>query len=508
MARQCPVQHLTLCQIGALVQVEIGNARSQRSTGLTIPPVSGAITERWAFLGTSRLTFPSAARRPGPRLGSQTQKRAAPVGMDRLELSRPRRGWSWYRVRRRLGWLAGLTIVGIVVWAALWSVERPRAGYDSLWYSMYTYQYAGTSVPESWDRSWDLVVEFADPALVQTLHREPSGAWFSGFDDPTRQRWIGIYRMRPIMPLLGAVAYPALGTNAPLVASAAAVDLVVLVAGLVLPSIAGWPMALLFLLLTAANPLVAQWLIFLTPDGLGIAFWFLTLALLARYVHDGHTRWLAGATGATLLLAFTRPSAVAIPLTMAICAIASMIAHSGPWRRFAAAAALTALPIVVYLAYAAALGLPSFADQLQDLPTDHFARPDIANPIQFLVQHDVGLARRLLVSLPGQPQVWLSLLGAALGFLLTRRWWTAPFVVALATVPLLVAVHPVSTEVARSLAPGWISLNVGLALLAATGVAHVRLRTLRWSGWRLARMRSRSARTCARAQRGSPPLGG
>jgi hypothetical protein len=389
-------------------------------------------------------------------------------------------GRSWSGLRGSIGRAAALIIVAVVIWAGLWSVERPRAGYDTLWYSMYTYQYGGASAPESWDRSWNLVVQYGPSFLIQELHREPNGAWFVGFDDPKRQRWIGIYRMRPVMPLLGAVAYPVLGTSAPLVASVAAVIVVVLVAALVIPAITGWLIAAIFLLLTVANPLVAKWLVYLTPDGLGLAFWLLTLALVARYVRNGGRWWLAGATGATLLLAFTRPSAILIPLTLAICAAASLIAGRGPWRRLAIVAAVTTVPILVFTAYAVVAGLPTFLDQLQDLPTHHFVDKDLTLRAlaSYFIKHDLALAVSLPLTLPGQPLVLLSLVGAGLGFFLTRQWWMAPFVAALLTVPLLVAVHPVSTEVARTLTPGWISLNLGLALLAATVIARIRARIL------------------------------
>ncbi len=369
--------------------------------------------------------------------------------------------------------VVALAVVGLALWAVLWSVVRPRAGYDTLWYAMYTYQDAGATVPESWDRSWNLVVEYADPSLVALLHRSPTGDWWGGWNDPMRQRWIGIYKMRPLMPLVGAVAYPVLGTSAPLAASAAAFILVLLAAGLVLAPLAGWLVTAVFLLLTAANPLIARWLIFLTTDGLGIALWFLALAFLARHANDGRQRWVAGATAAALLLAFTRPSAVALPVTLIICTSFSFLARRGPWRRFALAAALTTVPIVIFAIYAAALGLPSFLDQLQDVPTLHFSKPDIADPIGFLVARDMSVARSLVRSLPAQPQIWLGLLGAGIGFLLTRQWWTAPFLAAAVTVLLLLAAHPVLTEADRTLSPIWISLNLGLALLATAGVARM-----------------------------------
>ncbi|HLY35298.1 MAG TPA: hypothetical protein VKU35_01135 [Candidatus Limnocylindria bacterium] len=378
----------------------------------------------------------------------------------------------------RRGALTAILLVagGVALWAVLWTVERPHAGYDTLWYSMYAYQDAGAPVPESWQRSWDLVQREADPDLLALLRRAPSGAWWSGWDDPSRARWPGIYRERPLMPLIGALAVPILGTDAPLVPSVVAVVLLVLVAGLVLAPLAGWTVTAAFLLLTAANPFVARWLIYLTTDSLALALWFAVMALAARYAVDGRTRCAVGVTFAALALAFTRPSATAVPLAMAACAGLALLTGYPVWRRFAVTAGLTLLPVAIFVAYVAVAGLPSFADQLQDIPTVHFSRPDVANPLAAVLARDLSVGRILLRSLPGQPLVWLSLLGAVAGFLVARRWWTAPFMAAAATVPLLLAVHPVLTEADRTLAPIWLSLNLGLALLVSAAAARFRER--------------------------------
>jgi len=384
--------------------------------------------------------------------------------------STPGSGTHERRPEPALNWLtrgAALAVLGLVAWALMWSTIRPRAGYDTLWYSMYAYQYAGVSVHDSWDLSWQLVHEYADPRLLAILRRTPSGDWWGGWDQPARQRWIGIYRMRPVMPIVSAIGFPLLGREAPLLASAAAVMVVAVGAGLVLAPLTGWLAAALFLLLTLANALLSRWLIDLTTDGLGIALWFLALGCAARYVAAGDRRWLVGTCGVALLLTFTRQSAVILPVSLTICAVVALVAGAATWRRFAVGAIATTLPLLVFTAYTAIAGLPSFADLLQDVPTMHFSKPDVPNPIQFLLVRGAAIAPALIRSLPHQPIVWGSLLGAAGGFVVARQWWLAPFVVAIGTVPLLLAAHPILTEADRTLAPIWLSLNLGIALLAA-----------------------------------------
>jgi hypothetical protein len=379
--------------------------------------------------------------------------------------------------RTRPGRIVLLVLAGIALWLILWAIERPRARYDTLFYATFTYEDAGRPAIESRALAWDLTVRYATPEFPPTVAHDPTSAWFTGWDDPMRQRWIGIYAMRPVMPWLGAAAFPLLGIEAPVVATVAAVILVVLVTGLLLSPLAGALAAALFVFLTAANPWIAGWLTFLMPDGLGLAFWLMALAATALYVRDGRLVWL-GVTGiATLLLAFTRPSVVVIPIALAACAVVAVLGR-GPWRRFALATVVTALATGVFTLYAAVLHFPSFGDALQDLPTEHFVKPDVASPLRFLLDHDSGLLRQLPSALVDHPlvslAVVLTVVLAVVGFGVTRRWWIAPFVAALAAVPMLVAVHPVSTEIVRTVAPAWISVNLGLALLVVAARDRIR----------------------------------
>jgi hypothetical protein len=362
---------------------------------------------------------------------------------------------------------AVVALIGLAAWLVLWSSVRPRAGYDTLWYSMYTYQYAGASFHESLERSWDLVTTYADPRLVATLHRNADGDWWGGWNNPTRQRWVGIYKMRPVMPLVGAISFPILGTAAPVTASVLAVVTLTLVAWLALGPLVGWLGTAFFLLLSYANPLFSHWLINMTTDGLGIALFFGALACLARYAESGRGRWLASGMAFALVLAFTRQSGAVLPIVFAVCAAASLLARRGPARRFALAAVASAVPLILFAGYAAAAGLPSFADQLQDVPTLHFTKPDVPDPVGFLIGRNLALAARLIHTFRTQPVLWGTLTLALVGYAFVRTWWTAPFIVALGAVLLLQAAHPVLTEVDRTLSPSWLSLHLGVSLLAA-----------------------------------------
>lgn len=370
----------------------------------------------------------------------------------------------------------GVVLAGLLGWAALWATVRPRAVYDTLWYSMYAYQYAGESVAQSWDDSWRLVHEYGDVTIVSPLHRYPDGSWWAGWQDPTRARWIGLYRMRPVMPLVSSVAVPLLGVQAPLVASALAVVAVVSGAVLLLGTGIGVATVVLFAVGMLANPLLSPWLVTLTTDGLGIALILLTTVCLARYVAAGDRRWLIGSMVAAIVLAFTRQSGTILAPAMAVAALVAWLG-GGPWRRFAVASAAMLVPIALFAAYAAVAGLPSFSDMLQDVPTVHYSRPDIPNVIGYLLRKDLAVARAMLPTIPAQPWVWLPTLLAAAGFLLRWRWWQLAFVALAVTTPLLLAAHPVIPGAARTLAPAWVTVSLGLALLVSAAIDRVREHT-------------------------------
>ncbi len=376
---------------------------------------------------------------------------------------------------------AGVVLAGLLSWAALAATLRPRAVYDTLWYSMYAYQYAGESVAESWDDSWRLAQEYGDEALLARIHRYPDGSWWAGWQDPSRARWIGIYRMRPVMPLVSSAAVPLLGVRGPLVASVLAITGVVAGAALLVGTGLGAATIVLFAAGTLANPFLSGWLMTLTTDGLGIALVLLTTVCLARYVAGGDRRWLVGSAIVALALAFTRQSGTILAPAMALGALVAWLG-AGPWRRFATASAAMLAPIAAFAVYAAAAGLPSFGDMLQDVPTLHFARPDVPDVIGYLVGKDIGVARAILPTIPSQPWVWLPILLAAAGFVLRWRWWQLTFVVVAATTPLLLAAHPVLTEAARTLAPGWLTVALGLALLVEALVDRAQKRVGSASG--------------------------
>lgn len=368
-----------------------------------------------------------------------------------------------------------LIVLGIAAWAAIWSTTPvPRAAYDTLWYARFAHQYAGASRDEAIDRSWAVFERYGDPERVALVAERTNWPWPGEFD-PTRQRWYGLYQMRPVMPLVSALAVPWLGVNAPLFASALAVVSVVVITGTVLRPMTGTVAAAAFLGLTIVNPGVSGWLVHLTTDGLGLALWLAVLAFGARFIHDGRLIWLTAFVACAIVLAFTRQTASVLPLTFGLCMLVALAVRAPPWRRIGLLT-LAALPaIVLFSTFTTLAGLPSFSDMLQDYPTRHFGRPDVADPIGNIVRTNARHLPRMLRTLTSTPLLWIPTLLGLAGFALRPRWWAVPFLCALATVPLLQAVHPFITGASRTLAPMWLSLHLGMGLLVAAVLDRAQL---------------------------------
>lgn len=179
----------------------------------------------------------------------------------------------------RRTWMRGLSAtkravlllcLGLVAWAVLWSITSPRAGYDTLWYELFGLRYAGATEQQQVDGSWAVFAAHADPAVV-ARHAD---AWpWKGHEDASRQRWVGLYQMRPVFPILVAATHPLLGDAATLTPSVVAVVAFTLAVGLAAWTLLGPAGTALLLMLSFANPLFAGWLIHLTTDGLGVALW-------------------------------------------------------------------------------------------------------------------------------------------------------------------------------------------------------------------------------------------
>jgi len=379
-------------------------------------------------------------------------------------------------------WLfVAAALLGVVAWLVVWDTTRPRTSWDSLMYHRFALEYAGVPVEEQERVAESIFATYASPRDVEAVEaglREGGSVW-DALEVPARERWVDLYRSRPLYGLLVAAAYPFLGPDAPLLVSALAALLFTMSLALGAGRVVGFVAGFVAVLLSFANPLFARWLIFLQPDGLAIGLWTACLALSGLYVRFGQARWILMLFAAAVALSFTRPLGVFLPIVLGTCAVVALVARRPAWKRLALGTGATAIPTAIFTAYSYLLGLPTLNDVLQDLPSRHFLRPEVANPLGWTV----GVAARqiespLLPTLVGEPTLWVPLVLGVIGLVVVGHSWAiAPFVASIAIVPFSYLIHPQLSEAPRTMAPIWVSLHLGIALALVGLISRMRGRT-------------------------------
>lgn len=99
----------------------------------------------------------------------------------------------------------------------------------------------------------------------------------------------------------------------------------------------------------------------------------------------------------------------------------------------------------------------------------------MADPIAWTL--DVSrtqLVDTLWPTLIADPSLWGQVVLALVGFVLVGRSWAlSPFVAAIAVLPLAYLAHPQFSEAPRIMAPIWVSLSLGVALVFVWVVLRV-----------------------------------
>jgi hypothetical protein len=375
-------------------------------------------------------------------------------------------------------------VVGLLAWVVLWLNTDPRAGWDSLVYHKFAFEYAGLSTDEQDARSWELYERYAaDDEVAYVVAALGTQPW--SFDvPPTPARWAAQYRMRPLYPVLVAAAYPLAGMRAPLMISAAATVITLGCLSVGLAALAGPRVALGATAVTLLNGLFTRWMVTLTPDGLAIALWALSVTAGAIWVVRGQSRWLLLLVVAGLALALARPLGMLLPLVFVLGVPIAWLRKDRIWRRFAIAGLSSGLAAGVVLAVFTAAGFPSFTQLLQDLPTVHFSRPDVADPFGWMISmNEYRLRASLIPGLAQHPLVAVSIVAGVAGLFVARRWWAVPYLCALLVIPVSWVIHPEITQLDRTLAPAWLSIHAGFGVLISWIAIRWRETVIRAADW-------------------------
>jgi hypothetical protein len=253
--------------------------------------------------------------------------------------------------------------------------------------------------------------------------------------------------------------------------------------------------------LASGRPLAgvfAAALLFVLPSG----FW-LTRLLADGMVMTGYLGVLLGITlmwvnrpwsglsflAAALLWTFGAKPANGTVLAAALAGIGVVGLLIPRFRRQSAAVAgLGVLGLAFWTIAAIALGLPGLNETLQDLATAHYARPDVPDPVSFMVRQDAAVAMRLASDAVHSP--WPLALVVLGSVVLIVHWrmlglvWVAAGLSGL----VVVLVHPMISQVDRLVTPLWVPVAGGLGLASALAVDRGRSRrgsqpdAVSWSG--------------------------
>jgi len=376
------------------------------------------------------------------------------------------------RLRRRALQLAAVVVIAGVAWIVLWGTAHPRAGWDSLIYHRLALEYAGAPNEEQRAVSLTLFRRYASDTAIGLVESGMArgGTPWEAMESPGRESWIEIYRSRPVYPYLVALLYPILALWAPLAMSALAVLIFTLAVLWPVSRLHGLAAAAIALVLALANPAFAPWLVGLQTDGIAIALWTMALGAAGVYLVSGSALWLAGVFLSALVLVFARPLGSFLPLAFFLPAVVAAFLR-GPWVRFVLLAAATSIPVILFGLWSAVMGFPGIEEQFQDLPTRHFRLPPVENPFTWTFEVAWAQLTRSAPIWVSQPFVALGLMLGLGGLLLARSWALAPFVAAAAfAVPLSYFVHPQISEMPRTMAPMWVSLHLGVAIVAVHGL--------------------------------------
>lgn len=376
---------------------------------------------------------------------------------------------------------AGALLIGAAGWLLIWFQTEPRANFDSLIYHTHALEYAGLDRDEADEASWRIFSRYATDRERTIIADTIDGAWST----PPDGRWMDLYQMRPLYPLLVATAYPLVGERAPMAVSALVTVGFVAMTAIGFGLLFGWRAAAFATGAALVQVNFTHWLVFLTTDGLAMALWAASILAIALYARSGQRGWLGVLALAVLALAVARPTSSLAPTVPALCAGVAYIARHAIWRRFAAATLAALVPAAGVIWIQAMLGLPGLYDVLQEIPTRHFGLPDIDDPIAYTIAlNQWAITDRLLPTLFDQPLLLATLAAGTAGLVVRRTWTAGVFLAALLIVPVAWIIHPVWFDAGRILAPAWVSLSLGVGLFAewalVTGREPVR-RVVDWA---------------------------
>ena len=349
-------------------------------------------------------------------------------------------------------------LVAALAFAAHFDASRRRAAGDTYYYLSQALEFAGVPQAQAQEQAGEVVC-----SELHRMHlRSPRQPDCTTYRVDPPERYVAIFTSRPGWPLLIAPFVGLLGpwtgaVTATFVFALLAAALVYVALRQVVGTVAAAGGAATFSVLGTGT-----WAAWILPEG--AAYVGTALVLLgATGILRGSRIGLPVVAAALVLTYACKPANGATTSAALLLAGLVLVALPGGRRRAAILAGTGAAALAAWEGVSRLLHLPSLEDTLQDLATNHYARPDVPNPYAVLREMNRRLWTVQLDRWAGIPQPLPVIVLACLVCVVTlRRVGVVWALVALSAFGIA-ALHPLVSQYDRLIAPAWFAVSAAVA---------------------------------------------
>jgi len=381
-----------------------------------------------------------------------------------LPLRRRRRS----RRTREAAWVLLVAVLsGLLVTARFDGPERLAPG-DTYWYLLRAQTLAGTDPATAARTASALMCRDINRATRAAGARPTCRNYDTSRISP---RYAAIFDSRPGYPMVAAPFVAAFGPWRGMVAATLALGVLTsLLAYAAVRMASGVPLAGAVAAVSLLLLPSGLWITRLLAEGM-VAAGCLGVIIGVTAVWRRGRRWgwpvIAGALAWTFAAKPSNGAALAGAL-VATGLILAVRAARPARRRAVALAGLGTAFLAAWFALAAALGLPGLTETIQDYATRHFRRPDIDDPLRFLVNRNRDLWGDRLDDLAVSPGPLVLTVSAVAVLVFTLRAVGLLWGAVGATGLVVVAVHPMAAQYDRLVGPVWLPVAAAVGLAVAS----------------------------------------
>ncbi|MFE9656369.1 hypothetical protein [Micromonospora sp. NPDC006431] len=171
------------------------------------------------------------------------------------------------------------------------------------------------------------------------------------------------------------------------------------------------------------------------------------------------------------LFAVRSASGMAMALTLVGASTVALLVRTPQRRPALATGGVGLLAVVGWQVLSVLLSLPGLNETIQDLATTHFARPDMAHPVSWLIDRNIAFWPEQGADQVPHPEAVVALVFAVVVLVRRMRSVAALWIFTGLTGVVMLVAHPVATEYDRLMLPLWIPVACALGDAAALAVS-------------------------------------